>query len=112
MRLFNATMHDQKDQDFSQFGHTFAGDDTSGHGFNVGVTEDFTSILQRAHDVVQQAVQAEAEGILVGGLGSVTIALYTAATMAGLAVFEASTERKRDDNDRFVFVLAGVRKIG
>jgi hypothetical protein len=111
MELFNATMHDQGKQDFGSFGFTFAGGDTSGHGLSVAVNEDFASIKERANAVIAQAVEAGADGVLVGGLGSVTIALWQAANDAGLAVFEAATERKRDENDRFVFVLSGLRRL-
>lgn len=132
-------MHSQaalKDQ-FAKFGVEVEDDIL---GFEVPITDTAADIRRKADAVIDIVLCGDAQGILVGGLSSSTYYLIVEAfetrceESEGLRVFEAMfcplcssmrflieadmrptdkhiTERIRDENDRFVFVLKGVREI-
>lgn len=116
MKLANCTLHEQtslKDE-FASFGIEI-GDEIM--GFEVAISDTAEIIRLKAADVIDSVLCGDEGGILVGGLSSSTYYLITEAFKTrceetpGLRVFEAITERIRDEKGRFIFVLKGVREI-
>lgn len=107
IRLGNATMHDQ-----TQFINDF-----KKLGFEVEPTPRLRPVsgpqeaYRLACEVVRQAKREGFDGLLLGGRTDVMIYIAIKAQVHGLDLYQAETKRVRDENDRFVFNLAGVTKI-
>ncbi len=107
IRLANATMHDQ-----TQFINDFRG-----LGFDVETAPRLRPIsgakeaYELACEVVQQARKEGFDGLLIGGRTDVMIYIAIEAPIYGLQLFIAETVRERDENDRFVFNLAGLTQV-
>lgn len=107
IKLLNATMHDQSayQSDFEKL------------GFDVESTPRLRQVTGAkdayalAREVVQQAKAEGFDGLLIGGRTDVMIYIAIEAPVHGLSLYIAETVRKRDENDRFVFNLAGVTKV-
>ena len=107
IKLLNATMHDQSayQSDFEKL------------GFDVEATPRLRQVTGAkdayalAREVVQQAKVEGFDGLLIGGRTDVMIYIAIEAPVHGLSLYIAETVRKRDENDRFVFNLAGVTKV-
>lgn len=107
IRLANATMHDQANfkDDFEKL------------GFDVESSPRLRQVsgakeaYELACEVVQQARKEGFNGLLIGGRTDVMIYIAIQAPIWGLDLYVAETERVRDENDRFVFNLAGVSKV-
>lgn len=117
MKLANCTLHTQtalKEQ-FASFGVEI-GDEIL--GFEVAISDTAETIRQKAAEVIDLVLCGGEDGILVGGLTSAAYYLIIEAfetkseeVDSYLRVFEVVTERIRDENDRFVFILRGIREI-
>ena len=107
IKLANATMHDQSG---------FSGD-FRGLGFDVEAAPRLRQVTgakeayQLACEVVEQAKKEGFDGLLIGGRTDVMIYIAIEAPIHGLQLFIAETVRERDENDRFVFNLAGLTKV-
>lgn len=107
IRLLNATMHDQ-----SNFF-----DDYRKLGFDVEAAPRLRQVTgakeayELACEVVQQARKEGFDGLLIGGRTDVMIYIAIEAPIHGLDLYIAETERIRDENDRFIFNLAGLTKV-
>lgn len=107
IRLANATMHDQ-----ANFKDAF-----KNFGFEVESTPRLRQVsgaweaYNLAREVVEQVKKEGFEGLLIGGRTDLMIYIAIQAPAWGLDLYVAETERVRDENDRFVFNLAGVSKI-
>lgn len=107
MKLANATMHDQ-----SAFRSAF-----EKLGFDVESTPRLRQVsgpreaYQLAREVVRQAEREGFDGLLLGGRTDVMIYIAIQAPIYGLQLYIAETERSRDENDRFIFNLAGVSRV-
>lgn len=107
IKLANATMHDQSKfvEDFRKL------------GFEVEATPRLRQVsgardaYELAREVVQQAKKEGFDGLLLGGRTDVMIYVGILAPIHGLQLWVAETERIRDENDRFVFNVAGVTKV-
>lgn len=107
IKLLNATMHDQSvyQSDFEKL------------GFDVESTPRLRQVTGAkdayalAREVVQQAKAEGFDGLLIGGRTDVMIYIAIEAPVHGLSLYIAETVRERDENDRFVFNLAGVTKV-
>lgn len=107
MKLANVTMHDQTQyiEQFRQLGYEI--DPRPLLKEVSGAQEAY----QTAKEAIQEAIDMGAEGILLGGRTDLCIYAAILAAQAGLRVLIAETKRIRDENDRFVFVLAGVTPV-
>lgn len=105
--LANATMHDQSNycDDFRRLG--FEVESSPRLKTVTGPQEAY----ELACEVVRQAKQEGFDGLLLGGRTDVMIYIAIKAQVHGLDLYQAETVRERDENDRFVFNLAGVTKI-
>ena len=107
IRLLNATMHEQ-----ANFKDAF-----EKLGFDVEPTPRLHPVTgakeayELACKVVQQARTEGFDGLLIGGRTDVMIYIAIEAPIHGLQLFIAETKRERDENDRFIFNLAGVTKV-
>jgi len=107
IKLANATMHDQ-----SQYLDAFRN-----FGFEVEATPRLREVsgvweaCNLACEVVEQAKKEGYEGLLLGGRTDLMIYIAIQAPAYKLDLYQAETVRKRDENDRFVFNLAGITKI-
>lgn len=107
LKLMNATMHNQEgfQNDFRKL------------GFDVESTPRLRPVsgpqdaYKLACEVVRQAKEEGFDGLLLGGRTDVMIYIAIRAPIHGLELYIAETKRERDENDRFVFNLAGVTKI-
>ena len=106
-KLANSTMHDQ-----SNFK-----DDFKALGFDVESAPRLRQVsgakdaYELACEVVEQARKEGFDGLLIGGRTDVMIYIAIEAPICGLELYIAETVRERDENDRFVFNLAGVTKV-
>lgn len=107
IKLANATMHDQ---------NAFR-DDFRRLGFDVESAPRLRQVAGAkeayalAHEVVERAKKEGFDGLLIGGRTDVMIYVAILAPIHGLDLYIAETERIRDENDRFVFHLAGITKV-
>lgn len=107
IKLANATMHDQ-----SQFL-----DDFAKLGFDVEPTPRLRHVsgakeaYELACEVVEQVRKGGFDGLLLGGRTDLMIYIAIQAPAWGLNLYQAETKRERDENDRFIFNLAGVTRI-
>lgn len=107
IKLLNATMHDQ-----STFRSAF-----KKLGFDVEAAPRLHPVsgakeaYELACAVVQQAKEEGFDGLLLGGRTDIMIYIAIEAPIHCLDLYIAETERIRDENDRFVFNLAGVTKV-
>lgn len=107
IRLANATMHDQ-----SAFRDAF-----EKLGFEVESNPRLRPVsgpqeaYKLACEVVRQAKEEGFDGLLLGGRTDVMIYIAIRAPIYGLQLYIAETKRERDENDRFVFNLAGLTKV-
>lgn len=111
MKLFNATLHAQSPQNINKIeaeGFTLVNEKG---GFLVDVEASFGEVKAQAQEVIDEAINLDAEGVLLGGLTSATIALYNECIENNLEVYEVVTERTRDDQDRFVFNFVQLRQL-
>ena len=107
IRLANATMHDQSAYraDFEKL------------GFDVEPIPRLRQVsgakeaYELARETVEQVKKEGYDGLLIGGRTDLMIYIAIQAPAWGLDLYIAETERVRDENDRFVFNLAGVSKI-
>lgn len=106
-RLANCTMHDQSNlvEQYREFGYEVVGEPLLRE---VSGMED---AIVAAYEAVTKAKEMGAEGILLGGRTDLVIYSALLAAERGLEVFVAETVRIRDENDRFVFQLAGVTPV-
>lgn len=107
IKLANATMHDQSAfrADFEKLGFDV---ETAPRLRPVtGAREAYTL----AREVVQQARAEGFDGLLIGGRTDVMVYIAIEAPINCLDLYIAETERIRDENDRFVFNLAGITKV-
>ena len=106
-KIANATMHNQGD---------FRGEFKK-LGFDVEATPRLRPVsgakdaYSLACEVVEQARKEGFDGLLIGGRTDIMIYIAIEAPIVGLDLFIAETVRERDENDRFVFNLAGVTKV-
>ena len=107
IKLLNATMHDQS---------PFC-DDFKKLGFDVEPTPRLREVsgakeaYELACEVVQQARKGGFDGLLLGGRTDVMIYIAVQAPAYGLKLYQAETERIRDENNRFIFNLSGITRI-
>ena len=107
IKLANATMHDQSNflNDFAKL------------GFDVEATPRLRPVsgpkeaYELACEVVQQARREGFQGLLLGGRTELMIYIAVQAPAWGLNLYQAETKRERDENDRFIFNLAGITRI-
>ena len=107
IKLANATMHDQ-----SPYLDAF-----KNFGFEIEPTPRLRQIsgtweaYNLAREVVEQARKEGYDGLLLGGRTDLMIYIAVQAPAWGLDLYQAETIRQRDENDRFIFNLAGVTRI-
>lgn len=107
IKLANATMHDQ-----SQYLDAFRN-----FGFEVEATPRLREVsgaweaCNLAREIVEQAKKEGFDGLLLGGRTDLMVYIAVQAPAWGLDLYQAETIRQRDENDRFVFNIAGVTKI-
>jgi hypothetical protein len=102
--IFNATLHEPTPEQAA------AGVGPP-RGPIVPLDATFEDVRVVARELAGQARAEGAEALLVGGLSSLTIALYLEAAELDLPVLEAVTERLLDERGRFVFRHRGFREI-
>ncbi|MEA3400601.1 MAG: hypothetical protein U9R79_05080 [Armatimonadota bacterium] len=111
VRVVNATLHEQSADLCEQFAQLGLDVDPRPRGWEVPIDATWAELMAFAQGACDNAVDERFDGILVGGLTSQAIALALAAAKRGQRVFECVTERTRDEHDRFVFALKGIREI-
>jgi hypothetical protein len=80
-------------------------------GIEVPVWWDGFAVRETAGNLIARVKELEYTNIMVGGLTDLTYHEIGYAISSGITVYTALTERVRDENDRFVFVFKGLRKI-
>ena len=106
-KLANATMHSQSNfvEDFKSLGFDV---ESAPRLRPVSGAKDAYNLAQ---EVVEQAKKEGFDGLLLGGRTDVMFYIAIEAPIAGLDLYIAETIRQRDENDRFIFNLAGVTKV-
>lgn len=109
--LYNTTLHVQDDDVMAAMAADgFQLTDTEAHGVQFPVSATWDDLVSAAKKLVKEAKQVNADGVLIGGMSGMSVALYLVGTANGLRVYEVATERLRVDG-MFKFEYRGMREL-